>query len=499
MRGQGLALVAFMTLVVTACTGHVEALPKPDETSTAASASLGAEPRVLEGLEIGDLVPRGKVTAESTGLVTPGGGGELSVKLDDGSKATLNIPRDAVGEEIIVTLKAFRSGDVLGLAMEPDGLWLQRPAHLVIPGAVRLLTRIGAASNGDLYREAAVTAPTPIVRLRPVITDDSSVLATVLPMPASGAVRPNGTGDIPPVDPSDAAAAAAEEDAAAEGGASPEGGDTDVEAAQAVAAAWLPALETRCSDPKDPAHARMAATRLTAGAQAPSSLPECMTRVVEVYAHSEIDWSLDEKIFTDASEHVSGLTEVKSDVGDVILPLQGEITGVDASTSWFLSTFLYGMDQVAGGMFGAQEPTGDRCGTTPLQNGRLAATLAVEGETLRLTLDPVSGFYTTSCGGKPMDSDVLTWTVIRLLKGMGDARPFEFVFPRDGMSSNVFSQLGNKSERKGKLNANGDYVVETREVRLSAGMVVNLFESMKDYEDRTQASASPSSTPSGQG
>lgn len=492
--------MASMTLFLTSCTGQVAVLPTADDASGAEPSASEAEVQVIEGLEIGDLVPRGKVTGKSSGLVTPDGGGTVEVKLDDGSTATLQVPKGAVSEEIIVTLVAFRSVDIRGLSMEPDGLWLLRPAQLAIPGAVRILTRIGAESNGDLYRVATGTSTTPIVRLRPAIIDDSSVVATILPTPAAAVVRPNDSGDIPPVDPSDAAAAAAEEAEAADDGASPEEGEeTNVEAAQAVAAAWLPTLEPRCSDPNDPAHARMAATRITAGAQAPPAIPECMTRVVQVYAHSEIDWSIDEKIFSDASEHVSGLVELANDATEVVLPLEGEITGVDASTSWFLSSFLYGMDQVAGGMFGAQEPTGDRCGTTPLQNGRMTATLAMEGETLRLTLDPVSGFYTTSCGGKPMESDVLTWIVIRLLKGMGKARPFDFVFPRNGMSSNVFSQLVNKSESKGKLNANGDYVVETREVRLSAGMVVNLFESMKDYAERTQVSASPSSAPSGQG
>lgn len=485
-------------MVLAACAGPGATSPDPAASPTALDGGLdgAASPSTpeIDGLEVGSVVPRGEVTAESATLVTPTAGGVVSVKMHDGTKATLKVPGAAVLEETIVTLRAFRAGSAVGVRMEPDGLWLQRPASLTMAKASGVFLRIGAQQDGDLYMTAGGASMVSVVRLRPAIEEDPSVLPTVLPDPGAGAVPPGESAEIPPVDPSDSAAAAAEAAAAED-----EGRATDGEAAQVLAASWLPVLEPGCSDPADPAHARMAATRLTAGPQAPPTLPECMTRVLQVWANSDIDWHIDEKVFSDLSESIGGLGEISNATSELNIPLEGEVTGLDRATSWFLSAFVYALDQGAGGMFGADEPTGERCGTTPLQNGRMAASLKVEGETLRVTVDPVSGFYTTSCGGKPMDSDPVTWAVIRLLKGMGQSKPFEFVFPREGMSSNVFSQFNNKSKVEGKMNDKGEYVLETSEVTMSAGMVVNLFESMKDYEERSKASESASPSPSGQG
>jgi len=475
-------------LLVTACGGAET--PTGQETPT-------AEIVVEEiGVQIGSVIPRGETGASASSLVTQKKGGVVRLDLGDGIEATLTVPAEAVAEDTIVSLRAFRSGPHRGLLIEPDGLWLTRPAGLTITGDPSPLVRIGAQSDGDLYAPASTDGAGTVwlVRLRPVLLADDDVTPTILTGDWAGPLPPSGGSALPAVDPADGKAAQEEADEAR----SPDQDVADTEGAQDLAAQWAVPLAIRCSDPNDPARERVVATRTTAGAKAPNALPECITRAITVLGMYEMETKGEGSKILNSAETVAGETEISNEFEEYRFPLEGQAKGVDRATSYFLTTMVYGMDQMIGGLANAPEPTGDRCSVTPLENGQMTAKLEVtEDDQIKVTLQPQGGTYTVSCGGKPIVNETGVWNVVRLLKGMGDDEPFVFTFTKKQRSSNVYSNFQTLQEMGGKLLADGRFRIGDRELRIHSLMVVNIYESLKELqEERRKAteSASPKSS-----
>ena len=123
------AVAVAVGVLVTACGSNTATGPQdvaPNQ-QTPAAASIETH---QAGVTVGTVVPAGEVTSSARALVTPGKGGKVQVDLGEGVQATLTVPAGAVAEEVVVTLRAFRSGRHQGLLMEPDGLWLTKPAAL---------------------------------------------------------------------------------------------------------------------------------------------------------------------------------------------------------------------------------------------------------------------------------------------------------------------------------------------------------------------------------
>jgi len=435
------------------------------------------------------------MTGSAAGVITPRKGGSVAVALGDGSTATVTIPPRAVDEQLVVSLQAFQAGSVMGLRMEPDGLWLTKPAMLEVPGAPGLLMRIGAQADGDLYAAAvpARSGAYPVVRLRPVVIDDGSVTPTqVGPGWTPGAPSQYGDGsDLGPVDPPDQKSAEEEAREAEDEDGEVEGTDE----VRAGAATWLPILTPRCSDPNDPAYARIASTRRTAGAQAPQQLPECLTRVVHVYASSAIEVAGGGKYLITGSEELAGHGPITNEVEENSIPLEGEIEGAAEAASLAWSTLMEGLDPGLAelGMATGIKASEEYCDGRPLRNGVMTGSLEDLGDRgLRVMLQPVSGEFTLVCKGKPFPREVVAWELIRLLKGMGPQEPFTFVFPKGKMTSNVFSNLKNVEGVKTRRQSDGSVSIQVDQFRMSASMVVSLYESQKEYDERN---AEPGGSP----
>lgn len=192
-------------------------------------------------------------------------------------------------------------------------------------------------------------------------------------------------------------------------------------------------------------------------------------------------------------ETVAGETELSNQFEEYRFPLEGKAVGVDRGTSWLLTGTLYVLDQYAGGIVGAPEPTGDRCSVTDLLNGQMSAKLEVlEQDQLRVTLEPISGHYTVTCGGEPIDGPVGVWNAVRMLKGMGDDEPFVFTFANGQRVSNIYSNFQGLEELGGKLLSDGTLRITDSQLRMHSLMVVSLYESLKELqEERRKATQTP--------
>ncbi|MBU6279265.1 MAG: hypothetical protein KGN78_08450 [Actinomycetales bacterium] len=490
--GRGLTVAVILTgLLVAGCgSNDPAAVPAVSASEQATTPALMATQET--GVTIGTVVPLGAVTTSASALVTPGKGGKVRVDLGEGAQATLTVPAGAVAEEVVVTLRAFRSGSHQGLLMEPDGLWLTKPAALTVTGDPTLLLRIGAQTNGNLYTPTSTDGAGTVwvVRLRPVLVADEEVTPTVLGPDWVGPQPPGADGELPQTDPADGKAAQEE----AKEAESADGEVDDSEGAQSLAAQWVAPLEARCSDPNDPARQRVVATRTTAGAKAPVELPECITRAITVLGLYEMDAKGEQGKILNSEETVAGETELSNEFEEYRFPLEGEVDGVDSGTSYLLSAMVYGMDQMIGGLGNAKEPTGDRCSVTSLENGRMSGKLEVTAsDQLKVTLQPLSGTYTISCGGKPIIHEMGVWKLVRLLKNMGDDEPFIFTFDKGQRTSNIYSNFQALEQMGAKLLPDGRMRIGDSEMRLHSLMVVSIYESLKELEEeRRKATESPS-------
>ncbi len=479
------AATAAAALFLSACGGSSAQSTQPDGQGAAGSAAAQVSGFSTNGITMGTIVPVGDVVAKSTDLISAVDGGNLTLELPDGSAVALSVPAGALGEDVIVRLIARKSGQLTVIDMEPDGLWLTKPAVLSYTGPTALLFRIGALPDGDLFTTAAQRSAGqyPIVRLRPVLIDDGSVTPT-LPSGQGWSTDPPSSPDAQTEasDASDGAAANAE---AAEV-ANPNDEVEETDQARQAAAAWAQVMTPRCTDPKDPASVRLAAIRQTAGLTNSGPLPDCITRAISMSAEVEYEAAGDMGKILSGAQTVAGQGEISNEVEQSQIPLEGEAPGADRSTSWLGTAMIWGMDQMLGGMANAKEPTGDRCRVSPLENGVMGVRLDVlPDDTLQVTLEPISGEFTVSCGGEPMTSPIGIWAVIRALKGMGENQPFVFTLSNGKMATNVWSDFRNAQEMGAKISKDGVLTAQDSEMRFAAGMTVNVFESMAELKRRS--------------
>jgi hypothetical protein len=490
MTSRILVMMPIAALLLSGCGAGASSGSASSSDGTSGQAT-SAVANVEEGVQLGSLVPRGEVDGSASALVSIAKGGDIRLPMAEDLEAVLAVPPGAISEDTVITLRAFRSGNHRGLLMEPDGLWLTKPAALTVTGNPALLLRIGAQTAGDLYAPASGNGAGTVwvVRLRPVLVADSEVTPTVITADWSGPQPPTNSSELPPVDPSDGKAAQEEASEAQ----SPDGEVTDTEGAQDLAATWIPPLQARCSDADDPARARVVATRTTAGNKAPSELPECITRAITVLGLYEFEVKGEEGKIFNSAETVAGETELSNEFEEYRFPLEGEVEGVDRGTSYFLTAMIYGMDQMAGGMANAKEPTGDRCSVTSLENGQMSAKLELlDSDQVQVTLQPLSGTYTISCGGKPIVHSMGVWALVRVFKGMGEDEPFVFTFDKGQRVSNVYSNVQNMQEMRAKKLKDGSIEMGDKEMRIRSLMVVSLYESLKELqEERRKATQTP--------
>lgn len=528
MRVRMACAVASLGLVLVGCAGNAgpgSNGPGSNGQSAgiAASGSLdvgvdhGTEFVPEPGVQVGTLVPRGQPGPGASARVTPTAGGSVTLALDGGQQVVLDIPAGAVTEEVIVTLRAFRVGGVQGLWMEPEGLLLRKPGLLTLSRAAAVLLRIGAQADGDLYAMAPTTTEgaVPVVRLRPAIIEGESVEPTVLLADWPGPMPPAQGMPASAVDPLDGQAGQQEAGEAA----APDGSVEDPQGAQDLAAEWVPVLTQRCSDPSDPARARLAGARRSAGEQAPPQLPECLTRAVVVFASLESQMGADGALLVDVLERIKGEAEVTNEVEENLIPLEGEYVGEDRTLQLMADAlresdldYEYGLRKdIAKDLIDALPEDATCRFNVPLNDGRMSVSLAeigpgeraAQGQEfdagLKVTVQPLSGTFSVKCGAKEQQSPAQVWGMVREIKGMAPDEPFVFLLKPGKTSSNAFSELQLVDRSVSRLMPDGTLELRVEGFVTRVSMSVAVYESMRALGQEREAAeraGAPSPAPS---
>lgn len=173
----------------------------PVDTSTGASTpttSTSAVATAVPGGFAADAVDSGGGT---TMLVTPGAAASLTAIVASGVTATLDLPAGAVTDDVQVTLRPITAGGLIGMAIEPEGLFLVAPAVLQFDGTTAdVYVRAGWADTGaehfvPTWRSADRSVA--MLRLRPVVL---ALPVTALSPPANAATTTTALASAPPVD-----------------------------------------------------------------------------------------------------------------------------------------------------------------------------------------------------------------------------------------------------------------------------------------------------------
>lgn len=465
--------------------------PPASDSSTSATAADSVE--VVEPALAGVPVVMARTGVAAAAVVTPEAGGELSVELAPGITATLEVPAGALAMTEIVELLAIGNPEnvtgetsglwasttavdtgVVGVAIEPAGLWLERPARLSLSASEgQVLARVGPL---DWYAPVRVGADgtIPVLRLRPFVLDPQNQLATdvptgswdddVLPYFGGQSTDPGLLG----IDALDQAARNEEADAAdgdADDGSSQEHRDEVVDEARRVVESLTPA----CND--DPVANRRVVEALRTGGAARIPPPECIKLRIKVYATvvGEVvgpdlsGFSLEERVLSTTDGFAQDGTARFS------TPLTGQLAGYLEFVSLFRSGFAWGFGEASG--LPAPAPSADACtsansvdGVMLLSGGALVIEVdPLPDERLRVTVVPEPpGDYLFDCGRGTESTPSFVWEALSGITGS----PIRFEVTKGQPVERVLSQFEDRAAQ-GVVITDGTAVITDSQSRTS--------------------------------
>jgi hypothetical protein len=450
--------------------------------------SAGSEVELAQGTPVSLEATEVSVTKAISAAV----GGKVSFRTADQERISLQIPPNALPVDSIITVTQASANGMPAILFEPAGIYLNRPARLTVPKAwastaYQAFVRAGFVPDGELFAPAARQGDVVLLsRLRPVLFVDGDVVGAsvgeqdpvdivAIAAERDAALGSGGESDPQP-EPEPEPESESESESDSDSDSESDGGARD--ATQAAVTA-IPSLAERCREPG--AGRQLLEARRAAGAAAPKELPECITRAVHVFAHTDFIWRVEGRTF-DIEETVAGLGALSNSTDSSTFPLRGNMAGAAQAASIFMTTVAYGLGTLVG--VPVPPPSDDKCSISSLENGIMTASMEdVDDAMVRITLQPAGTYYEV-CGRLDSNVEMMSFLILRMLNGVGETDPLVVTLPRNGSSSNVKRMLKIVEQQGLRRKPNGDVVIGDSGMTISVGMTVTIAEQLKDLQPK---------------